>query len=154
MTSVSVWLWKTKPSRSSSRRSSHVVFDHPVVHDGHGGLSLPAAQVRVGVAIGRRPVGGPPRVADSTMTAERTQSEHLFQGPDTPGTFPHVELIRIEESQPGAVITAVLQPQQAGDQDRAGLMRPGVTDDSTHASSPSYAGTRRIADRHSAGACP
>ena len=97
----------------------------------------------MGVAIRRRAVGGPPRVADSTMTVERMRIEHLFQGPDTPRAFPHVELIRIEESQPGAVITPILQPQEPGDQDRAGLMRPGVTNDSTHASSPSSARCRK-----------
>jgi hypothetical protein len=74
------------------------------------------------------------------MTVERMHIEHLLQGPDTAGAFPHVDPIRIEESQPGAVITPVFQPQEPCDQDRAGLVRPGVTDDATHASSPCSAG--------------
>src|SRR5271166_4222458 len=64
-----------------------MVFDHSVMHDRHGRSPTPAAHMRMGIAIRRRPVRGPSGMADPAVAGKRLLLEHLFQRPDPAGTL-------------------------------------------------------------------
>ncbi len=109
-----------------------VVFDHPIVHDRDSVTIATAAQVRMGIAIGGRSVRCPARMADPASTRQGMLLEHLFQDPYPAGALPHLEVPIVDRRQPRAIVAAILEPAQARDQDRAGVMHSRVTDNSTH----------------------
>ena len=105
----------------------------------------------MGIAIGGRSVRGPARMADSALNCQGLLLEHLFQDPHPAGALPHLEPPILDRGQPRAIVAAILQPAQPRDQNRAGLMHPCVTDDSTHRlESPLH----RSAGTHSPGIPP
>ncbi len=63
----------------------------------------------MGVAIRRRTVSGPSGVADPALAGHWVLLEEFLQGAYPSGTFPHFQATRLEGSQPGAVIAAVLE---------------------------------------------
>ncbi len=56
-----------------------VVLDDAVVHHGHRGRAASAAEVRVRIAVGGRPVGRPSRVADPATPRRRLGLEQLLE---------------------------------------------------------------------------
>jgi hypothetical protein len=109
-----------------------MVFDHPVVHDRDSVTFAAAAQMGVGVAIGGRSVRGPARMADSALTCQGLLLEQLFQHPHPAGALPQLDPPIIDCGQSRAIVAAILEPAQPRHQNRAGLMHPCVTNDSTH----------------------
>ena len=124
MTSVSVWLWKANPSASSSRRRA-AWFSITPLWTTATAAAVAAAEVGMGVAVGGRAVGGPARVADPARARARARARAPPPGRRTrPARFRTYEPAAVEGREPGAVVAAVLQPPQAGHQDRAGLVHP------------------------------
>ena len=96
----------------------------------------PAADVGMRIAVGGRSVGRPPRMADPAEASRRLVIEQLFESPHATRTLAHHELLALDRRQTGAVVTAILETPQSGDQDRRGLMLSGVPDDPAHESAP------------------
>ena len=94
--------------------------------------AVTAPEVRVGVAVAGRPVGGPAGVADPTGPRRRLALERLLQVPDPARRLAYDQPAAVERRDPRAVVSAILKPAKPGDQDRAGLVRPGVSHDSAH----------------------
>ena len=108
----------------------HVVFDHAVVHHGDGAV---AAQVRVGVGVGRPAVGGPAGVADAVGAGGGLRGHHLLQFGQPPGLPPQVQAAAGAGDEAGRVVPAVLQPLQPVEQDGRRFPRAGEPDDAAHA---------------------
>src|SRR5262245_17040518 len=89
--------------------------------------------MRMGIAIVSWSVSGPPRVADPAPAGQRLLLDHLFQGANPSRSFPHFEPPVLDRRQPCAVIAAILESSKTGHEDRRGLVRSRVTDDSAHA---------------------
>ena len=110
-----------------------VVFDDSIVHDGQAPL---AVEVRMGVALARASVSGPPRVTDSgARTAARLQEHRGQVGDPALGLFRH-HLLLDEECCPCTVIAAVLEAAEAFHEERRGVARADVADDPAHAPPP------------------
>ena len=132
MTSVSVWLSNTNPCDSSSRRSAAWFSITPLCTRATVVAARAAAQVGMGIAIGRRPVSRPSRVTDPAGARRRLALEQLFERPHPTGSLPHNESVAVDRRQPGAVVTTILEPPQTRDQDRRSLMLSGVPDNPAH----------------------
>ena len=109
------------------------VLDDPVVddRDPSGGI-----EVRVGVAIGRSAVGGPPGVAE-TGGADHAGAVGLgkrgFQIGQPTGPATHGQpAAAVDKRDTGRVVTAVFHAAQRVDDDAAGRTLPDVADDSAH----------------------
>ncbi len=113
-----------------------VVLDHPVVDDRHADRPGTPSQMRVGIPLGGRPVCRPSRVADPASARRRLALEQFLQGAHPAGSFPHDELAPVDGRQAGTVVAAIFEPAKPRDQDRRGLMAPGVTHDSAHEQRP------------------
>ena len=89
MTSVSVWLAKTNPCDSSSRRSDAWFSITPLWTTAT--LAAPPRPPRcgMGIAVGGRAVRRPSRVADPAAARRRLVLEQLLQGAHPPGALPH-----------------------------------------------------------------
>jgi hypothetical protein len=106
------------------------VLDRPVVHDGDRAA---AVQVRVGVAVGRRPVGGPAGVADADRPGDLALGEHLLEVGQLAGLALHLELaVVVQDRHARAVVAAVLQPAQPVEHDLERLLVPDVAHDAAH----------------------
>ena len=64
-----------------------VVLDHAVVHHGRRLRTRAAAWVRMGIAIARRAVSGPPRVTDPAGAGPWLAIEQLFERPHPSGAL-------------------------------------------------------------------
>ena len=107
-----------------------VVLDDPVVDHGD-----PSGAVGVGVrvAIGRRPVGGPPRVAHRRgPRRRRIVPERGLELGELAGPPADRELPVREHGDTRRVVPPVLQPAQPGQDDRERLVGPDVADDAAH----------------------
>src|SRR6185436_10030427 len=114
--------------RSEPGADRLVVLDDAVVHHRD-----PAADVRVGVALGGRAVRGPAGVADAdgALQADR-EARQLGDAAGTPDSFQTA----IDDGDAGRVVAAVLQPPQPFDQDRDDVTPRYRGDDSAHAGFP------------------
>src|SRR4029453_7690680 len=93
-----------------------------------------AVQVRVGVTVGRLPVGRPPRVPDPGHPRKGgVRPEHLLEGVQLPGLADDLDLAPAQNLHPGRALPPVLEAPQAGEQDRKRLLTTGIADDPTHA---------------------
>ena len=80
--------------------------------------AVAAAQVGVGIAIGRGAVGGPPGVSDAGgRHGERVLGEGLLEVGQLAGLLVGEELAVAHERDAGGVVTAVLEPSQTLDHD-------------------------------------
>ena len=110
------------------------VLDDAVVNDGDAAV---AADVRVGVGVGGRPVRRPARVADPHAAGGGPLPQAGDQVGDAAGPLAHVHLARPgQRRQARAVVAAVLQPAQAFRQHRLRLTTADVTNDAAHPQTP------------------
>ena len=107
-----------------------MVLDHPVMDDRDRGVA--AANVRMGVAVGRRPVGRPASVSDAAAAGVQLAAEVLLKHADPAGALVNDQAVAVQSGDAGTVISAVLQAVQARQQDRASLIPPGVSNYPTH----------------------
>ncbi|MNH04554.1 hypothetical protein D3C79_638530 [compost metagenome] len=106
-----------------------VVLDDAVVHHGH----FIAREVRVGVALGRRTVGGPASVGDAQLAGQWLDGNSGFQFTDLADTATALQFTVLgEDGQAGAVVPAVLKTLEAFDQDGCDVAFGDGTNDSTH----------------------
>ena len=114
-----------------------VVFDDAVVHDGEAPV---VRQMRVRVAVGRRAVGSPARVADADHAGDERAVARLFaELRDPPAHLLDPDRAIMQHGQARGVIAAVFEPGQALEQHGRGAARSGKANDSAHASFlPSY----------------
>src|SRR5450759_5523838 len=96
----------------------------------HGDRAL-AAGVWVGVAVGRRAVGGPAGVAHPGGAGQRMRGDLLVQVGQLAGATLDGQAA-VEDGHPGAVVAAILQSAQAVHDDTQRLLIPDVPNDSTH----------------------
>ncbi len=107
------------------------VFDHAVVHQRQ---HLLAAQVRMGIFVRRRTVGGPAGVPDADRAFCRSVGQLLFQQVDPPGRFHQGKFAFGRDGyHAGAVVAAVFQAVQAFDQVVDGLLVPHIANNAAHA---------------------
>ena len=112
-----------------------VVLDDAVVDDGDAAI---AAEVRMGVAVGGRAVGGPARVADADAAGRRLLLQMSGQFGDAAGPLADVQMRAGQRGHAGAVVAAIFQPPQALDKDRFRLSIAHVTDDAAHKAIPLF----------------
>ena len=89
-------------------------------------------QMRMGVLIGRRPVGSPPCVADPGVSWGRKiaqQSRKLLNPARLP---PQFKFAAVQNADAGGVVPSILQPPQAVEQDALGGLAADVADDAAH----------------------
>src|SRR5664279_135144 len=96
----------------------------------HGDRAI-AAGVWVGVAVGRRAVGGPAGVAHPGGAGQRMRGDLLVQVGQLAGAALDGQAA-VEDGHPGAVVAAILQSAQAVHDDTQRLLIPDVPNDSTH----------------------
>ncbi len=117
-----------------------IVLDDPVDHDVH---AVGGVVVRVGVLLGHRAVGGPPGVADPRPLLRALSQGHargaLAVGLDRAAQRaqvadrPHgVDPPVVEDRDAGAVVAAVLELLEPGQEQRACVPGSDVANDSAH----------------------
>src|SRR5205085_2941748 len=102
-----------------------------------------AADVRVGIAVGRFAVGGPARVGDADVAGGGVTLQVLGQVADAPDLLADVQARPGQRGDAGAVVAAILQPLQTFEQDGFRLTRTNVTDDAAHGASLGVTGSAR-----------
>ena len=106
------------------------VLDDPVVHERDAAL---AAEVRVGVAVGRRAVRGPAGVADAGgHLRQRGVGDGLLEVGQLAGLLVGQQRPVEHERDPGGVVAAVLEPSQALDHHVLRRLLADVAHDSAH----------------------
>ena len=109
-----------------------VVFDDAVVH--HRQVT---GEMRVGVALARRTVGGPAGVGDAQATHQRLAGQGLFQLADLARATHALKLAGIgEDGHTGAVVATVFQTLEAFEQDGGDVTFSDCANNSTHGVSP------------------
>src|ERR687891_598264 len=105
------------------------VLDDAVVDDGDPAV---AVEVWVRVLVGRRPVGGPPRVAHTDRPLRGSVvRELLLQGLELPGAL-HDGEVAVEHSHPGRVVATVFETMEPLEDDGERLVGTNVTDNPAH----------------------
>ncbi len=106
-----------------------VVLDNAVVDEGNlAGL----VEVRVGIGIGRRAVRRPAGMADADVAFGGLFGKEGGQIIDAAGLLAELELLIINDAETGGIVTAVLEPAQAFEDDVLGGFPANVADDATH----------------------
>ena len=109
-----------------------VVLDDAVMHHHHVALAI---AVRVRVLLGGPAVRGPARVADAERAIHRVHPDGLFQVAQLAFGAAHGQLAVVAiNRQPGRIVSAILQPPQAFQNDRNGVLRADVAHNSAHRS--------------------
>ena len=126
-TSVSVSVSKTCPSASSSRAQLAEILDDAVVDHRHA-----LGGVRMGVALGRRAVGGPAGVADADGAGERLGVQRASRLPSLPSARRRAMCPPFQRGDAGRIIAAVFEPLQRLDQPRGDRLPSQNADDSAH----------------------
>ena len=104
-----------------------VVLDDAVVNDGD-----PGGAVRMRVALGRRAMGRPARVADADAAGQRGAFQHRCQIAELALGAAAFDMAVDEGSDAGAVIAAIFQPPQRVHQQRSRGTRSDHSDDAAH----------------------
>src|ERR687891_55621 len=105
------------------------VLDDAVVDDGDPAV---AVEVWVRVLVGRRPVGGPPRVAHTDRPLRGSVvRELLLQGLELPGAL-HDGEVAVEHSHPGRVVATVFETMEPLEDDGERLVGTHIADDPAH----------------------
>ena len=89
-------------------------------------------RVRMGIALGRRAVGGPARVADADHAVERLDAQLCREIAELALGAAARDLAALERRDAGAVIAAILEPLQRIDQARRDRFDPDDPDDAAH----------------------
>ena len=105
-----------------------VVLDDAVMDDGHA-----RGAVRVGVALRRRAVGGPARVADAGEAGERVVLKRFGQVDQLAAGAPALDVAVDERGDAGAVIAAVFEAAQRVQQPRGCVCLTDNADYAAHA---------------------
>jgi hypothetical protein len=113
------------PLRLEPGTQDVVVLDDAVVHDGY---VAGAIDVRVGVVVGRRAVGGPARVPDPERALEPIGVERRHERVELAGAPRHLHGTTGDDRDPGRVVAPVLELGHAVEQDGQGLVRAGAAD--------------------------
>src|SRR3990172_8414945 len=103
------------------------------------------------VALGGLAVGGPARVPEAHVAAQRSLAEDRLEVAELPERAAHREAPVLEDRDAGGVVAAVLEAAQPADHHVHGLLFPtDVADDPAHASvsSSSSGGDRRPPPRY------
>jgi hypothetical protein len=94
----------------------------------HGNIAG-AVKVRMGIRLRRLPVRCPPGVANAELTAELWR--RFFQRLYSDGIFTYLNA-RVRYGYAAGVITTVLEPHQAVEEDGLSLLIANITYDATH----------------------
>src|SRR2546430_205221 len=105
------------------------VFHDAVVHQRHPGV---AVAVRVRVALGGNPVGGPARVRDPARAEHRLALQMLGEPLHAPRELDDRHAGAVLDRNAGGVVAAILQPAETVHEYGRGLAPPHVSDDATH----------------------
>src|SRR2546422_11241513 len=105
------------------------ILHDAVVHQRHPGV---AVAVRVRVALGGNPVGGPARVRDPARAEHRLALQMLGEPLHAPRELDDRHAGAVLDRNAGGVVAAILQATQTVHQNRRGLALPHVPDDATH----------------------
>src|SRR3989442_1201978 len=105
------------------------VLHDAVVHQRHPGV---AVAVRVRVALGGDPVGGPTRVRDPARAVHRLALQMLGEPLHAPRELDDRHAGTVLDRNAGGVVAAILQATQTVHENGRGLALPHVPDDATH----------------------
>ncbi len=105
-----------------------VIFDNAVVHQCQPAI---ARLMWVGVDIVRLTVRGPSRMSDADGSLYLAVGGVLFELSHLAFSFVHMDAT-VEQSNTGAVITAVFESPEPFDENGVGLARSNVSYNSTH----------------------
>ncbi len=109
-----------------------VVFDDAVVH--HCQVT---GEVRVGIALARRPMGGPAGVSNAETADQRLAEQRLLQLSDLARATHPLKLAGVGENRhTGAVVAAIFQALEAFEQDGGDVAFSDCAYNSTHGMSP------------------
>ncbi len=86
----------------------------------------------MGVALGRRAVGGPARVADAGEARERFLLQKLDELDELAGAAAALDVAVDKRGDARRVIAAIFEPLQRLDDQRRNLARSRNTDDAAH----------------------
>ena len=132
---------KFVPFFSQLSLQGQVILDDAVMRDNDTSLAI---AVRMRVFFGRTPVGRPTRMAETELPRDRLLCEQLFEIFQLARAAADLQLLVLNDSDTGGVVTPVLEGSQAAHDDRDRITRPDVAENSTHAQSE-YHGAKRIA---------
>ena len=104
-----------------------VILDDAVVHHHHG-----ARPVRVCVLFARPAVRGPPGVADADLAGHGLAVERSLQVAQLAFRPTHIDFALINQGDSGGVVTAVLEPAKAVEQQGAAITGSNVSNDAAH----------------------
>ena len=90
-------------------------------------------RMRMGIRLGRRPVGGPAGVADAGMPVKRRPLEPLLEVPELAGGPPAHQVAILQRGDAGRIVAAVFEPLQRVDELRCDGTVPENSDDAAHA---------------------
>jgi len=110
-----------------------IVFDDAIVNHRH---LTAAVGLRVGVGLGGRTMGRPPRMTDADRAVQRFVIRLLLQVAELSGGTQDLDLIRPHDRDSGRVVAAILEAAKTIEEDRNDLVRADVTDDATHSQTP------------------
>ena len=109
------------------------VLDDAVVNDDH---LAGAIAVRMGVVLVRLSMRGPPRVAHPERSLQRRLLQLRFEVAQFSFRAHDIDAVSVHDGDPRAVIAAVFEFLQSGDQDRHDVTPADVSDDSAHVRYP------------------
>ena len=118
------------PFGHEARAQCRGVLDDAVVHHRDGAVR---AHVRVGVDVVRRSVGRPSRVSDAEL-ASNPLRKNRFELGELAGRLVDAHRAAGDQRDARGVVAAVLEPFQAGHQNRSRAPVADVSDDSAHGS--------------------
>src|SRR3989441_13175619 len=124
------------------------VLHDAVVHQRHPGV---AVAVRVRVALGGDPVGGPTRVRDPARAVHRLALQMLGEPLHAPRELDDRHAGAVLDRNAGGVVAAILQPAETVNENGRGLAPPHVSDDATHVTGEQFKIEATISGRRRAG---
>ena len=128
-TSVSVSEVNTCPVSLEHAPERARVLDDAVMHDGD---LPPLVELRVGVALVRRPVRCPARVRDAERPDDRARVDRRLESRDLARHFAGLDALPVHDGDAGGVVPAVLEPLQPLNEQWRDDLGADVADDSTH----------------------
>jgi hypothetical protein len=125
---VSVWLWKLGTLGCQLGAQRREVLDDAVVNDGDA-----MTEMWMGVAFRRRPMGGPPGVADADLAGQRFFAELAIKIGELAFGPAAIEMPVMYGGDTGRIISAVFQPLERIHQQRSHLALANYPDYAAHA---------------------
>ena len=106
-----------------------IIFNHSIVDEGELAAFV---EMRVRILIGWLAVSSPTRVTDSIAASGRVIRHQFGKPRDAPRALASLDVIAIDDRDASGVVTAILKPAQAIEQDGSGFRSPDVSDDAAH----------------------